>query len=186
MVGLNGDMFKWPRDASDYGRDWTLKNRMYFLDFLSGRINLKKEYIAAEFTCYYMGRKNGSADALKVHFEKKKRLFEGRCLVIFAGSNILSALSHNVFERAKSVEIVHCPKKNAFSAYENILDKARSYPKEAVLGFILGPTATVAAWDLSMEGYLAWDLGHIAKDYDAYCKNLGNGEGELFDFYSPD
>ena len=187
LVGLPGLMFKWPTEESDYTRDWMLKNRMYFLDFLSGRINLEKEYIAAGFTCYYMGRKDGSTNSLELHYEKKKRLFEGKRLVIFAGDHILSGLSHNVFERAKSIEIVHCPKKNAFSVYSQIMDKARSYPMEGtVLGFILGPTATALAWELSMEGYLAWDFGHIAKDYDAYCKQIGNTEQDSNSFFAPD
>ncbi|MBU4465609.1 MAG: DUF1792 domain-containing protein, partial [Actinobacteria bacterium] len=35
---------------------------------------------------------------------------------------------------------------------------------------ILGPTATVLAYDLHRAGYRALDLGHIAKSYDWWLR----------------
>lgn len=187
LVGINYSYYVWPKEGTDYGRDWTLKNRMYFLSFLEENLNRGRQYIAAEFNQGYMSTKDVNTESFINHYAKITRLFEGKKLVIFAGNNILAGLEHNVFARAKEVELVHCPKENAFAAHGQILEKAHSYSKdEVVLGFILGPTATVAAWDLSLEGYLAWDLGHIAKDYDAYCRQVERNDEEVMKFYAPD
>ena len=51
---------------------------------------------------------------------------------------------------------------------------------------ILGPTATVMAADLTDMGYLAWDVGHIAKDYDAYMKRLEKTNEMRAKFWAPD
>ena len=52
------------------------------------------------------------------------------------------------------------------------LDACLQYDdKDSLFALALGPTATVLAYDLSLQGYQALDLGHIVKSYDLYCKN---------------
>ena len=51
---------------------------------------------------------------------------------------------------------------------------------------ILGPTATVLSYDLNNLGYRALDLGHIAKDYDAFCKKLNKDSNTISGFFAPD
>ena len=185
LVGIPHGYYTYPTGCTDYVLDWNLKNRMRSVKFLADNLNKERHYIATYFTVAYMVSKDASI--LQNHYDEILKLFEGKKMVVFAGANILAGLKHDVFAGAKSVEIVQCPKINAFSAYSLILDKARSYPKdEVILGFILGPTATVAAWDLSAEGYTAWDLGHVAKDYDAYCRQVNRSPEETTKFFAPD
>lgn len=51
---------------------------------------------------------------------------------------------------------------------------------------ILGMTATVLAADLTDLGYVAWDIGHIAKDYDAYMKKMECTTENMKKFWDPD
>ena len=185
-VGLQKSLFHWPKERPQHAIEWLLKSRMILLNFLDAHANKTRQYIDTDFSLIYMN--NSKSDlALHTHYEKMLRLFEGKRLVMFAGKDILAGLSHNIFERAASMEIIHCPPKNAYFAYNDILAKARSYPKDVfTLCFILGPTATIAAWDLAKEGYLVWDLGHIAKDYDAYCNKLGKTGADFENFFAPD
>ena len=69
---------------------------------------------------------------------------------------------------------------------EIIRDITRNVSKDTMICLILGPTATVMAADLTDMGYLAWDIGHIAKDYDIYMKRLPKTSRLQIDFAAPD
>ena len=51
---------------------------------------------------------------------------------------------------------------------------------------ILGPTATVLAYDLASEGYQALDFGHIAKDYNAWMERQERSDQNISKFFKPD
>lgn len=47
-------------------------------------------------------------------------------------------------------------------------------------------TATVLAADLADKGYTAWDIGHAAKDYDAYMRKEEKTDEIIDRFFAPD
>ena len=59
-------------------------------------------------------------------------------------------------------------------------------PNKKIFVFILGPTANALVYKLSQKGYIAWDIGHLAKDYDAYMKKIEKNEKNIFEFFKPD
>ena len=67
-----------------------------------------------------------------------------------------------------------------------LLEKARSYGKDKTLCFILGPTSKVLVYHLAREGYMAWDIGHMAKDYDYFCRNTEKTDHQIAEFYAAD
>jgi hypothetical protein len=76
---------------------------------------------------------------------------------------------------------------NAFQEYDSILDDINhNVSKDTLVCLILGPTATAMAADLTDMGYMAWDVGHIAKDYDVYMKRVDRSYKEQCDFFAPD
>ena len=96
-------------------------------------------------------------------------------------------MNYDVFEEAAHKEIIFAPRINAWSTYKQIMKKALTYSKDTILCFILGPTATVLAYELSQKGYVAWDIGHMAKDYDRFRKSKSRGnESAWDDFFAPD
>lgn len=133
--------------------------------------NRKKLYITSIFSCFYMTH-NHNLYEYQIHFNKVKELFRGRNLVIFTGKSVFDNITHNVFEYADDIKWIFTESRNAWSHYEEIMTAARQFSKDWILCFILGPTATVLAYDLAQEGYTAWDIGHIAKDYDAFMKGI--------------
>ena len=56
----------------------------------------------------------------------------------------------------------------------------------ALICLILGQTATVMVPDLTDMGYMTWDVGHIAKDYDAYKKQTAKTQANMDAFWAPD
>ena len=85
-----------------------------------------------------------------------------------------------------SIEYLEAPSKNAFSSYDDILERALKTPKDSLVCIVLGPTAKPLAYDLYKNGYQAWDIGHFIKDYDAYCKRSDRDEKSIADFFKPD
>ena len=42
------------------------------------------------------------------------------------------------------------------------------------------------AFELYKKGYKVWDIGHMFKDYDYWCKKKARTEAEIMQFYMPD
>lgn len=120
------------------------------------------------------------------YFSKIKEIWLNRDIVIICGKTVFDAIETNIFDCARSVEYQYAPSVNAFNVYDEILIKARQIEKNKLVIIILGPTATVLAYDLAKEGFQALDFGHIAKDYDFYCKNIEHNSRTVADFYKPD
>ena len=146
--------------------------------------NRKRLYLASAFTCIYFNSIRTRQES-QIYYDKIKNLFRGRNLCIFSGKTVFNNASCDVFEYAASRTHIFCDSHNAWRQYEEILATARKFPKDKVtLCFILGQTATVAAWDLAHEGYMAWDIGHIAKDYDAFVQEKDSSF--MDSFFAPD
>ena len=67
--------------------------------------------------------------------------------------------------------------------------EAKKIDKNRIICIILGPTATVLAYDLAKEGYQALDLGHIVKAYNFYKTNGDRNvfsDNEIQEFYGKD
>lgn len=120
------------------------------------------------------------------YFHRVKALFKGRKVTLICGKGIFQNLQYNLLEECEIVEYLDAPSKNAFSEYDDILQKAKRIPKDHLVCIVLGPTAKPLAYDLHKEGYQAWDMGHFLKDYDAFCKKRSRDEESITEFYKPD
>ncbi len=98
-----------------------------------------------------------------------KTLWEKRNLIIVEGKNSKVGVGNNLFDNALSICRIIAPSKNAFRDYNKILCVAKKNAFTDCLFIIaLGPTATVLAYDLSVAGYQALDLGHFDIEYEWY------------------
>ena len=185
LIGLP-DYYHLDTNVGETALYWFLSVAPRYRDLIGKLANHDHAYISTNFTIPYINQKNVDREAMDTRYEKIQNLFLGRDVVIFAGDRVFGKLSYNVFERARSVKKVICPSQNAFACYDQILAMARQFPMETTLCFILGPTATAAAFDLSKEGRIAWDVGHLAKDYDAYRKSVPRTNESVNEFFAPD
>ena len=182
-VGINYGYFHTSRYMNEFSRKFYLFNIRSARQFLLAHCSLDRPYIAAGFNQMYMCTDD---DDLRAYYDRVRSLFSHRDLVIFAGEGIFDQLDYDVFELAKSKEYIWGPSRNSFAQYDSLLEKARSYGKDKTLCFILGPTSKVLAYHLSREGYLAWDIGHMAKDYDYFRKNREKTGDSIAAFYAAD
>ncbi len=152
-------------------------------EILRSLIDLYKEYIPTEITQMYM---HFSDYDFEKYFEKIKEIWKNKDIVIACGDRVFDNIENNIFDCASSIEYVYCPTTNAFSQYDEILGKLKNFDTSKLMILILGPTATVLAYDLNNLGYRALDFGHIAKDYDAYCKKLSKNNETISKFFDKD
>lgn len=163
----------------DFYNDYVTNNEV----FLANICNPEYEYLATEISQLYHIIKDYDFAA---YFEHIKEIWKNRDTVIICGDRIFNKIKHNIFDCAKSIEYIYAPTTEAFEQYEQILEKASVISKDKLIIIILGPTATILAWDLSQLGYQALDFGHIAKDYDAFIKQKHRSISDIQEFFDKD
>lgn len=127
-----------------------------------------KTYYDACFTRPYIRIRN--KEHSKLLFEKLKEVWHERDVVIVEGKQSRLGIGNDLFDGCRSISRILCPPKNAFAAYEKILQVCMQLPKDALLILSLGPTASVLAYDLHKLGYQACDLGHIDLEYEWFLQ----------------
>ena len=160
-------------------RSFVAKNR----DKLTALCNPAQQYYDAACTQNYAAYKQLD---FVTYFNGIKKIWLDRDIVIICGKTVFDKIKVNIFDCAKSVEYQYAPSMNAFAEYDKILNQAKKIDKSKLVIIILGPTATVLAYDLAKQGYEAIDFGHIAKDYDFYRKKIDHTDQEFEDFFKPD
>lgn len=184
-VGLNSSYFhtatKYSKRNHRYYRIYGTELRRYFNDIC----DQSNTYLDA---CCFGGYFRQAEDFdIEAHFKKVKQLFKGKNIAIVCGKGILDSLDYDLFELCDNRIVVDAPKKNAFMEYDTIIkDITLKVPKDYLVCIILGMTATVLAGDLAKLGYIAWDIGHAAKDYDAYRKKVEKTDDNIDNFFAPD
>ena len=146
--------------------------------------NPNRQYGAAELSCMY---KMGADIDLDNYYAKLRQIWEKQDIVLVHGAHIFDKLQYDIFDNAKSVEHIIVPNLHAFSEYDDILSRLKTFDKTKLFILICGPTATIMAYDLARSGFWALDLGHVAKNYDWFMqKRATNTTEAILDFFSPD
>lgn len=168
---------------SDYGK---FVYRTFIHPFraqLDELISLEKQYYSAGITSAYMIYKKYD---FFHYFKKMKKIWEQKDIAIICGERVFSNIEFNIFDCARSVDYYFTASKNAFDDYEEIFKRATRIPQGKLIICLLGPTAKVLAYDLTLLGYRVLDMGHIAKDYDAYRKRVPKNKETIGKFFQPD
>lgn len=94
-------------------------------------------------------------------------VFSNEDVWVLTGEGSRFDLVEELFADVRSVNYLYTAPTNAFTSYDEYLEKIRAtVPKDALCVLSIGPTATVLAADLSNLGYWAIDVGHISGCYN--------------------
>ena len=107
-------------------------------------------------------------------FNELRKLWDNRDCLFVEGKNTGLGAGNDLFRNARSIERIICPAENGFARYGQIVEETRKYGKNKLIISVLGPTASVLAYDLSKEGYQVIDLGQVDLVYEAYKRNLSS------------
>ena len=184
-VGINQAYYVSPNEFAERNKRFYRVNATRYRRYFAEHCHPDNLYLdAACFGAYY--RYDDTFD-YEAHYNRIKALFKGKKIAIVSGEGVFEKLQFNVFEEAEEQIIVHGPRTNAFSEYDALLEKIeKEVPNDYLVCVILGQTATVLAYDLTDKGYMSWDVGHIAKDYDAYMKKTEKTQKNMDSFWDPD
>lgn len=183
MIGIPYVYFNYTYNLSEtvkvFYKEWILANRKE----VAKLINLAKQYY--DTGCSQMYFTYNNIDLVE-YFSHIRKIWANKEVTIICGQTVFDKISHNIFDNAKSVEYLYAPSKNAFNEYDKLLNEALAIEKTKLVIIILGPTATVLAYDLYNQGYRAIDFGHVAKDYSYFCSEVEKNRTTLHEFFDPD
>lgn len=173
-----------PLQLKQFTRDCMGRYNSVFCKFLKE----DSYYYSAGFTFPFIhkGKNAGENEYFREYFDKFKAIWNNKDIVIVCGKRVFNNIKYNIYDNAKSIEYIYGPTNSAFSDYDKILKKILKKDKNKLIILILGATATVMSADLCKRGYRALDLGHLGKDYDAFCKQIESNVQIVSDFFAPE
>lgn len=151
--------------------------------FMINNCNKNMLYIDTAITQIYQ---NYEKYDFEYYFQQFQKLFEKKDITVVCGQGVLNNIQYNALSVCNSVEYIYAPNKDAFSEYDEILEKVLQSDKKRIICIILGPTAKVLVYDLFKNGRTAWDIGHYLKDYDAYMRKVQKTDDMIEKFFKPD
>ena len=102
----------------------------------------------------------------KSQFEKLKKLWEGRDILIVEGYASRSGVGNDLFDGAKSIKRIICPSRHAYDKKNEIMEAIMNHADGRLVLLMLGPTAKVLAYELAIKGMQAIDIGHVDSEYE--------------------
>lgn len=159
----------------NYWREFLPNNRKRIYNLL----DLNKTYYDACFTGYAIQAAENDEAALNRYYAEMRKIWQNRDVVFIKGRDT-ETYANDIYDNIKSAKYIYAPKEHAFEHYDEILNEALKEDKSSLFIIILGPTATVLAYDLAKKGYQALDMGHLGKDYDWFMRKEEKAVGKFF------
>lgn len=185
-IGINQSYFqspfRYPERQHRFYRERGTKLRKVFLRECS------PDAIYLDACCFGAYFRYGDDYDFEGFYSKIRDCFKGKDIVLVSGNGVFEKLTFDIFDLANSKTIVHGPNVNAFDDYDNILNRVLAVAdvEKSFVCVILGQTAKVLVADLADRGYLAWDVGHLAKDYDVYKRKVAKTKENMDEFWGVD
>ena len=127
-------------------------------------------YVSRPYVIY----KDNMTDAPKKRFDHLKEIWRDRKVIVVEGAQTRMGVGNDLLAGAKEVRRILAPATSSFDRYEDILKASLEYAEKDILFLIaMGPSAGVLAYDLTLEGYQALDIGHIDLEYEWFLAGKG-------------
>ncbi|MCI8294331.1 MAG: DUF1792 domain-containing protein [Lachnospiraceae bacterium] len=123
-------------------------------------------YLSRPYIIYRDKKKAGK------RFENIRKIWDGEDVLIVEGEHTRFGVGNDLLDNAAHISRILAPDKNAFFRYDKIIDEVRKNGRGKLILAILGPTATVLAYDLSKEGYWIIDIGQLDVEYEWYLRGV--------------
>ncbi len=160
-----GSLEKYKEEAADDIREYIVPVREEVVSLLDLDCAYYDAYVSRPYIIYKDKR---NAEEI---FGLFKKIWKDRKVLLIEGRTARIGVGNDLFQGAKEISRIECPEKNAWDIYENILQAVKEKAERDTLVCIaLGPTATVLAFDLAVEGCQALDIGQLDNEYEWYIR----------------
>ena len=132
-------------------------------------LDLKRQYYDAYLSRPYIIYRDKQSAGKR--FENVRKIWEAQEVLVVEGEYTRFGVGNDLLDNASQVSRILVPSKNAFSLYDEIITTVRRQGKNKLILAILGPTASVLAYDLAKEGYWIIDIGQFDVEYEWYLRN---------------
>lgn len=166
-------------NVKEYNRDGRLFWRKFMVmhkDDIIKYIPKDKVYGPANITRPYIEYKNKDKKIMENKFNLVKKIWDKKDVVIVEGKYTKLGVDNDLFNNCNSIKRIICPAKDAFFKYDEICKEIKKQEKNKLILLALGPTATIIAYYLSLEGYQCIDIGHIDIEYMWFRKGCKKKE----------
>ena len=164
-----GGLGKYTSEAAYYIRDYLQGGkRQKLLQLLDQNRTYYDAYVSRPYLMY---RDKSYAASI---FEGFKELWKERKVLLVEGEYIRSGINNDLFDNVKELRRIICPSQNAFDLYDEILSVILKNVDNDLVLLALGPTATVLAYDVALQGIQAIDLGQIDNEYEWFLAGEEN------------
>lgn len=165
-------------DLQQYTEQAARGIRMYMTDEVRSAhqsfLDPNRTYYDAYMSRPYVLYKDNQTTAPKKRFEHLQQIWENRDIIFIEGELSRLGVGNDLFDNAKSIRRILAPATDSFDKYEEILAAALKHASQDTLFLLaLGPTATVLAHDLCLNGYQAVDIGHVDMEYEWFLQGTG-------------
>lgn len=131
-------------------------------------------YSDAYITRPYVLYRDMFTEEPKKRFDALKKIWTNKKIMIVEGALTRLGVGNDLFKDASGIKRILAPATSSFDRYDDILRECLMHADEVDL-FILaiGPASGVLAYDLTVEGYQAVDVGHIDLEYEWFLAGKG-------------
>lgn len=158
-------------------RDYTYKSRCFWCEYwarnaknIIPHLNLDVNYFDSQVTRIYINRKR--KECFLLYLQQWKRIWQDKSVLIVEGEKSRFGVGNDLLSNVVKIERILCPAVNAFAFYKEILDEIKKHYSGQLIFCVLGPTATVLAYDLSFQGMRCLDMGNLDMEYEWYQMNV--------------
>lgn len=169
LIGLPIGIFD-SRDCNLYAKMWWKIQRETIFRKVLPYININKKYANTNITRPYIDYH--SRKRSKSSFENIRRIWNKREVCIVEGRKTKLGMGNDLFNNASSIRRIICPAFNAYEKKAEIKDAILlNCNKNDLILMALGPTASILAVELCIEGYQVVDIGHVDIEYMWYLNH---------------
>ncbi len=133
-------------------------------------LDLNRQYYDAYLSRAYLMYRDKTN--VKSKFDNIKKIWNDKDVLIVEGGYTRFGVGNDLLENAKDVKRIIVPDKNAFDKYDEIIEVVRYHGINKLILSIIGPTATVLAYDLAKEGYWVIDIGQLDTEYEWFIRGV--------------
>lgn len=122
----------------------------------------------------YVIFKDRFTEAPAKRFDALKEIWKGKKVIIVEGAQTRLGVGNDLFGDAEIKRIL-APATSSFDRYDDILAETLRQAEWADLFLLaLGPCAGVLAYDLTLQGHQAIDIGHLDLEYEWFLAGKGH------------
>ena len=184
-VGINKSYFEPMENNTREKKNFNRRHAYEFRQIYYKYADVNRCYIDSNFTLYNIGIKRNNE--IDIFFSRWMDMFRDKDIVLICGEGILDKLDYDIFKFASKKKFLYGPKKHAWEQHSYLTERIKKEAgREQILIFILGMAGKAMIPELTDMGYMCWDIGHLAKYYDAYMKDALQSSNDIKRFYMPD